>query len=182
MNISKREAQESLNEIESVISQIRRDIAHGNNSYLLIMWGFIWMIGFSGTQFFPKQAGWFWLVLDLIAGMASWMIMRKSAHQRPNGRRVGLAWLILFGYILLWAALIHPDGVKGMAFFSTLPMCGYVICGLWLGRFWIWLGLIVTALTLLGLFLLPAWFALWLAITGGGSLIISGLFIRKFWR
>jgi hypothetical protein len=44
------------------------------------------------------------------------------------------------------------------------------------------MGLIVTALTIAGFFLLPAWFYLWMAIASGGSLILSGLFIRKFWR
>jgi hypothetical protein len=95
---------------------------------------------------------------------------------------VGLAWLVVFGYMILWGILLHPDKASGMAFFCTVPMCGYVICGLWLSRFWIWLGLIVTGLTIAGLSFMPAWFALWMAVTGGGSLILSGLFIRKFWR
>ncbi|MGH7977133.1 MAG: hypothetical protein ACREDS_04770 [Limisphaerales bacterium] len=182
MNISKQEAQESLAEIESVIFQTRKKIAHSSASFSLILWGVIWVIGFLGVQFSPKVASWLWLALIFIGFIVTWVRMKKSAFQRPGGHRILLGWLILVGYLLLWSFLLHLNGRESIAFSSTLFMCGYVIIGLWLGRFWILLGLIVTALTVAGFYLLPAWFALWMAVTGGGSLILSGLFIRKFWR
>jgi len=48
--------------------------------------------------------------------------------------------------------------------------------------FFTYLGLFVTALTLAGLFVIPHYFNLWLAVTGGSSLILSGIYIHKYWR
>jgi hypothetical protein len=39
----------------------------------------------------------------------------------------------------------------------------------------------VVALALAGYFLVPAWFYLWMALLGGGVMIILGLFIRSRW-
>jgi uncharacterized membrane protein YGL010W len=139
-------------------------------------------LGFSGTQFFPKIAGWLWLSLYLIGFIATGIVMKKSRVQHPTSRRINIAWLILVAYTLFWIFLLHLGGRESIAFCWTLCMCGFVISGLWAGRFFIWMGLIVTALTIAGFFLLPAWFYLWMAIASGGSLILSGLFIRKFWR
>ena len=182
MNISKQEAQESLAEIENVILQTRKEIARSGASYSLILWGVIWVLGFSGSQFFPHISGWLWLALVFIGFVVMWILTKKSAFLHPTSRRVHLGWLILVAYMMFWNILLHADEREGLAFCSTVCMCGYVICGLWLGRFLVWLGLIVTALTVVGFFLLPVWFPLWMAITGGGSLILSGLFILEFWR
>jgi len=62
MNLSKPEAQASLVEIENVISQTHKEIATGFTSNSLI----IWVLGFSGSQFFPKIAGMPWLALIFV--------------------------------------------------------------------------------------------------------------------
>jgi hypothetical protein len=45
----------------------------------------------------------------------------------------------------------------------------------------IWWGLALTALALIGYFLLPGIFYLWMAILGGGGMIVLGLYIRSRW-
>jgi hypothetical protein len=40
---------------------------------------------------------------------------------------------------------------------------------------------IITALALVGYFLLPGIFNLWMAILGGGGMIVLGLYIRSRW-
>jgi hypothetical protein len=71
---------------------------------------------------------------------------------------------------------------KLTAYFSIVPMFAFVLFGLWIGRFLVWIGLVVTALILLGYYFLPGYFYLWMAMTGGGTLLLSGIFIRKFWK
>ena len=200
MNISKQEAQDSLNEIHSVIDQTRKAIAHGASSNILILWGVIWVIGYSGTQFFPKWGGLIWMPLVFIGAIGSWMLgsrRNRSAVRNANGGKIGAFWMVLFAYAGLWLMLLHPghlprgtewasyqplDDRQIGAFLATVPMFAYVAGGLWFGRFFVWLGAIVTALTVIGFFLLPDWFNLWMAFTGGGSLIASGLFIRNCWK
>lgn len=149
-----------------------------------MIWGVIWAIGFSATQFCPHLAGWFWVALDTIGFAGTWICIRQSntKFSRQGDVRVGLAWGILFCYMILWGFLLQPNGRTSIAFFSTVCMCAYVMMGLWLSRFLLWLGLIVTVLAVAGFYLLPAWFALWMGITGGGALFLSGLSICKSWK
>lgn len=183
MNISKKEAQESLAEIDSTISQTQKAVGHFTG-YILMIWGVVWAASFSATQFSPHISGWFTLALDAIGFIGTWICIRKSKAKfgRPGGGRIGLAWLILFGYMILWGFLLQPTGRASMAFYSTVCMCAYVMMGLWLSRFLLWLGLIVTVLIVVGFYLLPTWFALWLAVTGGGALFLAGLSICKSWK
>lgn len=60
-------------------------------------------------------------------------------------------------------------------------MFAYVVMGLWTDRFLMWLGLFVTATALAGYFLVNPYFCLWMAVTGGGALMVTGLYIRHRW-
>jgi hypothetical protein len=198
MNISKEEASEALGQIDDAISQTRRTIGQGNSSTKLILWGVIWMIGYSCSQFVPAKAQTIWLCLVGLGtlGSLNWGARSKPHPQSPNGSRIGSGWLVLFAYAVFWFFLFHLDnqsgrlrlhfepssGLQSGVFFATVAMCAYVLAGLWLGRFFIWLGATVTLLTVVGYFLMPDWFCVWMAITGGGSLIVAGLYIRRFWR
>ncbi len=64
----------------------------------------------------------------------------------------------------------------------TACMLAYVVMGLWLDRFLTWLGAAVTVATVIGFLFAPHYFFLWTAAAGGGALVISGVFIRRFWR
>jgi hypothetical protein len=55
----------------------------------------------------------------------------------------------------------------------------YVLAGLWLGSFFIAVGVSVTALTVIGYVWTGAWYPLWLAATVGGGLIVSGVWLRR---
>ena len=198
MNVSKQEANESLGQIEAAITQTRRAIGQGATSTRLILWGVIWVLGYTCSQFAPKFAQTFWLCLVVVGMLASWLGCGRSPRNAnsPKGARLGLFWLVLLTYAGFWFFLLHSDNRPGQslthfdamagpqsgAFFATVAMFGYVVVGLWLGRFFIWLGATVTVLTAAGYFALPAWFCLWMAIVGGGSLIVAGLYIRRFWR
>jgi hypothetical protein len=197
--ITQDEARASLNEINRTIGQMRKAVA-AKGAPLLIIWGIIWIIGFGCLQFFPGVSGPVWMVLDIVGVAASFLIgpwSRNSPVKSPLHGRMGLSWLILFAYGVIWLELLVPWGVlhhggwaahsllmgrKFAAFSATLCMFAYVIMGLWLDRYIMWLGVFVTIATLLGYLFLPNYFFLWLAITGGGALAGTGLFVRKFWR
>ena len=183
MNITKQEAKASLAEIENAITITRKAMGHFSG-YILMIWGVIWALGFSATQFIPEQALRFWLPLDLAGFIGTFLCIRKAklSRGRTGGSRIGLAWLILFAYVILWSFLLQPNSRQGVAFFCTVFMCAYVMMGLWLGRFLLWTGLIVTVTTMIGYYFLSNWFCLWMAITGGGALFISGSLVAKNWR
>ena len=183
MNITKQEAQASLAEIENAITITRKAMGHFSG-YILMIWGVIWALGFTATQFIPEQALKPWLLLDVAGFIGTFLCIKKAklSRGRTGGARIGLAWLILFAYVILWCFLLQPQGRQIIAFMCTVFMCAYVMMGLWLGRFLLWTGLIVTASTMIGYYFLPAWFSLWMAVTGGGALFISGLLVAKNWK
>jgi hypothetical protein len=66
-------------------------------------------------------------------------------------------------------------------FIILFVMVGWLAMGLLLSFTSIWPGVIITALALVGYFLLPGIFNLWMAILGGGGMIALGLYIRSRW-
>jgi hypothetical protein len=193
------EARAALAEVDQVLAQTRHAIRQGISAPLLILWGCIWMVADATTQFDPQAMGYLWWVFDLV-GIVGWVwIIRSHSRQvkNPRGWRYGVFWGILFFYAILWMNLLVPvDWPKTSqewiafepmyrrmtAYMHTVPMFAYVVGGLWLDPFFIWLGAIVTVLIVLGLCFVQEYFYLWLAVTGGGALVVSGVFIKKFWK
>src|SRR5687768_13582202 len=107
-NISRTEAQEALNEISSVIRTTQRAIASGPAAPLLILWGVIWVIGYSVTQFLPRYSGLGWMVLVFIGSAVSWWVGVKlqAPVKSPHDWKIGVFWLVLFGYAFAWLFLL----------------------------------------------------------------------------
>jgi len=196
---TKDDAIAALAEINRVMAQTRSAIARGPSAALLILWGCIWFAADLTTQLYPPALQWLWWVLDLIGFAGTWWIVRIHATRvkSPGGWRYGVFWGALFFYAILWIHLLAPvrwpqtaeqwtefEPVfrRITAYFHTIPMFAYVIGGLFGGRFLMWLGLAVTGLIVAGLYLAGPYFYLWLAVTGGGSLVLTGVMIRKLWR
>jgi len=197
--ISREEAASALDEIDRIGRQMRRAIAAGSMAPMLILWGSIWIVGFSAEQFIA-HAYKLWLVLDL-GGVAGSFLLGTWSRRTPvsgSGRgRIGLSWLILFGYAILWCWLFYPSWTahgarwaaygpflerKMAVFWVTICMFAYVIMGLWLDRVLLWLGALVTVATLAGYSFAPGYLYLWIAVAGGGSLVATGIIIRRSWR
>jgi hypothetical protein len=66
-------------------------------------------------------------------------------------------------------------------FIILFVMVGWVAMGLLLSFTSVQMGLVITALALIGYFLLPGIFYLWMAILGGGGMIALGFYIRSRW-
>ena len=66
-------------------------------------------------------------------------------------------------------------------FIILFIMLGQLAMGLLFSFSSIWWALPITALALVGYFLLPGIFYLWMAILGGGGMIALGLYIRSRW-
>lgn len=199
MRIEKDEARVTLDEIDSLISTTKQRIAHGPAGPILVVWGVVWSAVFLGTHFYPHWAN-FFAPIGCVIGMASMWFFKGSPPIETRGGlgsqgvRIRYAWLILCAFAFLWMLILHPQRPPSasvpeavdvinriLAFFSSIGMFGYVVAGLWLGRFWVTLGLVVTTLIVIGLFALPQWFLLWMAVVGGGSLMFSGLMIKRLW-
>jgi hypothetical protein len=179
MNISPSEAEEALASIQAMMKKTRRAVSSSGAYIFLIIWGVVWLIGFLCSQFLPQAIGGYaWMVMDILGGIASAMAgIRlgrgvRSSSAIPSGKRIGLFWLLLFLYVVAAIGVAWPTDGKQIAMFIILfVMVGWIAMGLLLSFASVRAGLAITALALIGYFLLPGIFYLWMAILGGGGMI-----------
>jgi hypothetical protein len=194
MNISEKEARDSLDQIRVVSTRTRRSIVSSCDSTLLIMWGLVWIAAFLGTQFFLAWAWHIWMTLSGAGSIATFLVCWRqfrlaSPIKMPADRKIGWRifwfWALLFVYVSVWLSILKPyNGIQVNAFICTAVMFAYVVTGLWSGDYYmLWLGLVVTGTTLAGFYLIPpAYYCLWMAPMAGGVLLATGLYIRFCWR
>lgn len=208
MSIGPEEARDMLQGVEDVTTRTRKTIAFGGGDVIFIVWGIIWFIGGIGTHFMPvltanhPRAGMLtglltaslWSVLVATGIILSYRIGRDGMPTKsPLGRSMGLLWLYLYLFVNLWIQLLMPfisvDDKTAHLFWThmgaiaaTVPMFAYVIYGLFFDKYMVYIGLGMTALMAVGVFLLEPWFYLWMAMVGGGGLVGTGLMVRKLWR
>ena len=189
MDISPQEAQQALEAIQIMVDKTRRSISNSGAYLFLIIWGSVWLFGFSANHFFSgKTAGMIWGVLDGLGGVISVItairLGRKvrSSSGNQTGKKIGLFWLLLAVYCLILLLVASPADMKqGSMIIVLFVMIGWIAMGLLLSVASVRWGLGITALALIGYFLLPGIFYLWMALLGGGGMIALGLFIRNRW-
>lgn len=186
MQLSPQEAAAALADVEGARVAMRQAIRAHRGHYHLWIWGVVWT-AMPLLAHFMGDRGARYFFLFIIGGTILSMLAGRSQAQRVrlpvNLRFIGvLASLVVFATIFPF--VLHARGdVKSMYAYSCLiTMQAYVIAGLWTDSYLLWLGLAITALILVGFFVFPGIFWLWMAVFGGGSLIGTGFYIRHFWR
>lgn len=195
MPISPSEAAESLKAVEATTERSTQALCYANSSPFFVLWGAIWVIGYAGTYAFarllefPRAINWLWTVLMLIGVLGCVQIGREQWRaQYPGaaaeGRRNGRRWLgsifVIWIFIIAAALIIGPRyAIIQGAFIPLLMGMFYALFGLWKGPRFVYAGFAVTVLTLGGFFYLPEHFLLWMALVGGGSLILVGLWLKR---
>jgi hypothetical protein len=184
MRVDQASAQRALDDIAQIEARTVQAGVYGANSAIAIMWGVVVALAYLANQLWPGIAGPVWLGAWTagFAGTAliSWRWKRRS--RAAHWMAMQLVWaqlvLILFGFLFLW--LLPPSSPRQVsAFFPLVFMMGYVIAGLWLGRFFILCGILVSGLTVVGYLYSGPWLPLWMAVANGGALIAGGLYLRK---
>jgi len=185
-------ARQSLAIVDDVMAQTRKAIASTYANPLLILWGIIWVVAFTAVHFYLDYAYQIFTSLNAVGGVGTFVIfwifrtrpsVRTPASQRMDWRLLWF-WILLFVYVFIWLAILAPfSGLQLNAVLATAAMFAYIVMGLWFGSFFmVWLGLAVTATTLIGFYFLPHYYCLWMAFTGGGAILCTGLYIRFRWR
>ena len=189
MDISPDEAEEALRAIQSVTQKTRRSIANSGAYIFLIITGMIWLVGFLATQFLTGDiVAVIWIGMSIL-GSALAVLLGSRMNRRVRSpsttlyaKRIGTFWLLLIFYSLAAIAIARPTDGKQMTMFIVLfIMLGQMAMGLLFSFSSTWWALPITALALVGYFLLPEFFYLWMAILVGGGMIALGLYIRLKW-
>ncbi len=186
MDISREEAEQSLQTIREVRSQIRTSIATGSAPLHMILWGAIWFVGYLCNNFLDVEtAGRIWTLLAAGGTVASGIMGYRlgSRFRLPGSERIWQIWIFFFIYVFLCIWVAWPLNTMQISMLIALyAMFAYVLLGLWLERIITWVGLAVSALGLIGYFLFPDIYYLWMAFLGGGTLFGSGIYILKTWK
>jgi hypothetical protein len=186
MNITPEQAAHALREIENSRLAMRKAVqAHRGHLYLWL-WGAIWAVMAVLNWSNPERYAWATLWLNVAGAFASFAIGFLQGRQirSPIDKRfVGVcATILAFGYF------VYPALHGGYHSYREAYACGmliwmqlYIVGGLWFDNYWLWIGIAVTALILVGFLFLPAFF--WgFALLGAFTLLGSGFYVRYSWR
>ena len=189
MEISPNEAEEALADIQRMKQKTRHSIANSGAYIFLILTGMIWLVGFLATQFLSGEiVVYIWIGMSLLGSALSIPLGKqmggrvRSPSTAAYGKRIGIFWLLLVFYGVAAIAIAQPtDGKQITMLIILFIMLGQLAMGLLLSFSSVWWALPITALALVGYFLLPDIFYLWMAILVGGGMIALGLYIRLRW-
>jgi len=189
MNVSVTEAEETLAAIQTIAQKTRYAIASGGTYITLIVTGVVWLVGFLSTQFLSGAiVASIWIGMSIVGSMAGILLGTRLGKRVRNpsfnatAKRAGIFWLLLVLYAVAALALARPtDGKQVTAFIILFIMIGQLAMGLLISFDAVWWALPITALALIGYFLLPGIFYLWMGVLGGGGMIAFGLYIRARW-
>lgn len=189
MTLSTQQANEALRDMAQTEHRASVQRGYESGAPHFIVWGIIWILGYGGSDLNPERAGWLWLVLDLIGFGGTFLIARAAHLARPSsayasGRGVVLRYaasaVAMAAFIAATYFVMRPREVAQFGAFPALIMAFIYVCaGIWRGRRWTIAGVALGALTLLGFGLLHEHFMLWMAGIGGGTLLLTGLWMRR---
>jgi hypothetical protein len=189
MNISPDEAEEALADIQRMTQKTRHSIAATGAYIFLIITGIVWLVGFLSTQFLTGAiVAYIWTGMSLLGSALSILLGRRMGPRvrgpsmAASAKRAGTFWLLLVFYGMAAIAIARPtDGRQVTMFIILFIMIGQLAMGLLLSFSSVWWALPITALALIGYFLLPGIFYLWMGVLGGGGMIALALYIRFRW-
>lgn len=152
-----------------------------------LIWGFVWLLGYGAEGLVPRAhpawmwLGWWWMGLSLTGALASALLGRRQARRSGrSGWQSGVLVFIIWLFVLGTFAILHPHSQREVAAFIPLLIAAiYAAMGLWLGTRYVAVGAFTAAATLGGYYYLSDGFFLWMALVGGGSLILAGIWMRR---
>jgi len=184
MSLSSREAAQSLSQAESASRRSAELYVYHRSSPHLIMWGIIWVFGYGGTGLTPENANLIWGILTAIGLAGGIVIGRCTPKDTVKGSfrawRLAALFAIIIFFVSATYTVMEPHLAKQFcAFPALITGTAYAAVGLWAGTRYVVAGIAVLALTLFGFFYLtPHLYFFWMALVGGGAMILAGLWFR----
>ena len=186
MHLSPHDAAAALADIENARAAMRRAIREQRGHAHFWIWGATWVLMPLSAQLFGDDfARNFWWFTVPAAILSARVAATQATRVRIPGDRqyfAMLAALIVFGGVFLIVLRVLPDMKTLYAYICLLVMQSYVIGGIWADTYLMWVGLIISALIIVGLLWFTSFFWIWMAVFGGGALIATGYYVRDYWR
>jgi hypothetical protein len=182
MPLSPNEAADALRDISTTERRSFSAYGYKSGAPFLILWGLLWMVGYGGTDLWPAGSSDLWLAVVVVGSVISTIMgmrMKPKAGRHIDWRIFG-TWVSALGFIISMLAIVGK--VNDAQVGALIPMLFawiYIVMGVWMGWRFALAGIALGALTLGGFFYIPQHFLLWMAFVGGGTLVATGLWLRR---
>lgn len=182
--MDRNEAANDLKTIREVMNRTRQS-QDGQDGWIMIVWGIIWMVGFGISQFVTGHlTGIIWAILNVIGLTLTFVLAfsgSRSGVRSPLWRLILLWWLslIVFDGLIVWLFRIKVD--EGLMLLIVLTIAlGYVQFGLFTHVTISLAGLAIAVLIVSAYLVIPDYLFLSIALIGGGILLGTGVwFVRQ---
>jgi hypothetical protein len=153
----------------------------------LVVWGFIWMVGFLiTTTDFQSLISWSWLIIGIVGWLITFFLYFKQQKSEPIPTLlrtqlrmilIGCAFLVaVFSFLVL--SKILPTSLDYMLFYICLLVSIiYVFLAPIFGKELSFIGIWVGILSMVTFTWFPHFAQIIYATIGGGSLTLSGLWL-----
>lgn len=140
-SLNREGARQALDTIAATAQRSTTLYRYHQASPYFFLWGVVWMLGYGLSDLWPAQAGWSWLLLDVVGIGMSIGVARAGRAQRGAGS--AMAWRIaglgfgLLAYLAATFAVMAPASGKQVSTYITLTVArGYALVGLWAVACW----------------------------------------------
>jgi hypothetical protein len=181
MTISRDDALKALHDMERAEARSLDARVYRTAGVQLVGWGVVWLIGYSLTGLRPAWASVIWPALVVAGCLFSFAVVRLRASK---GGPVGWRWAVnSLSVVLFFGGTYSIFGVVSPAAAAAFPalVLAFVYAVVGGSRFtrFLLIGAAVFALTMVGFFYLRAVLDYWLAVVGGGALILGGAWLMR---
>ena len=186
MTITTNDAASALHDVDSARRHSLTLFGYGLASPFLLLWGVLWIVAGAVGALSPEIAGIGWMAVDVVGfvGTGVLIALQSRRYGEGAGRAQSLrciatgAVLVAFVALLLWVFAPVSD-VEVLTLITLVVATAYVIAGCWMGVRYAVVGAVLAAVAV-GLFhvavdLVPVI----VPFVGGGTLILSGLWMRN---
>ena len=182
MSLTPDEAAQSLKSVTEVQRQSRQLYGYRFSAPFFFVWGLVWVFGYSASAVIRDyRINWIWLGLILAGIVAHSVIARSQIGRNPRASwRNGAIFGVIFAFTIALFSVMHPrNALQVGAYWPLLFAAIYTSIGMWAGPRYVVAGVVLFLATLIGYFFLPAYFFWWMAAFGGGTLILTGVWMRR---
>lgn len=174
------------NELESDIGYIRDLVKKSERrptpTLIYLLWAVIVLIGFAMVDFFPRQTGYYWMIMGPLGGLVSGFLgWRAGGRQGQLNREIGIrhalhwsALLVLTGFAVILAARGHIPGQELGRVILIIVTFGWWTAGVHFDRAFLWLGGLM-ALGFIGTLFIPIYVWTFLGVSLALALTIIAL-------
>jgi hypothetical protein len=180
MSISREDAAHALRLADAAEQRSRVLRGYQSAAPHLILWGCVYAATYTFSYFQPIRGGLAWLIVTPLALVGDVAISWRDRSDRANRLLMPVIIVSFLAFVVATAAIMRPHDPRQMAAFVPLAVAwAYIVLGGHLGRRMVFAGIALGALTVFGYFAVHAWFMLWMAAVGGGTLLLSGYWLRR---